>query len=96
MLLFFFIFQILYWDDSRFYMKQTVIRNSDKKECASILSTHRVSGVTTSELLKSLNIDPAKNRPIKPDIVRKFNEINDDISKKSWKKYSENVTVKQV
>lgn len=74
--------KILYWDDSTFYLKQTVIRNHDKRECATILSSHKLFGLTSSLLLDVLEKDLAKNRPVQTDLIRKFKEINTDMSKK--------------
>ncbi|XP_053383528.1 protein THEM6-like isoform X2 [Mercenaria mercenaria] len=74
--------KIVYWDDTSCYMKQTVMRNLDKKECATILSIHRLTGVTTSQVLNVLGKDCVQSKQVLSNLVRKLQEINMDISKK--------------
>ena len=56
-------------------MKQTVVRNKDKKECATILTSHKLTNVTTSEILKQLDKDVVENKPSPPEEVQKLRDL---------------------
>ncbi|XP_060559022.1 protein THEM6-like [Ruditapes philippinarum] len=73
---------VIYWDDAAFYMKQTIVRNRDKKQCATILSRHKLTNVTTKQILNSLDKCDIESKPVPPDLLQKLHTLSGNFSKK--------------